>query len=88
MPIVAKHSFLNKRISFEDRRKTTKSFSFASIFADVPAERTNCPPFPGNNSILWTSVPNGILAKGNAFPTLISLVFPELIESPIFKFSG
>ena len=50
--MVAKHSFLNKRISFEDKRKTTKLFSFAKTLALVPAARINCPPFPGINSTL------------------------------------
>ena len=49
---MAKHSFLNNRISFDDKRKTTKLFSFAKIFALVPAALTNCPPFPGKSSML------------------------------------
>ena len=86
--MVAKHSFLNKRISFDDKRKTTKLFSFAKILADVPAERIIWPPFPGINSTLWTSVPKGISFKGKAFPTEIGEFIPALILSPILSVSG
>jgi hypothetical protein len=82
------HSFLNNLISLDERRRTTKLFSLANIFALVPAARTNCPPFPGNNSILCTSVPKGIKSKGKLFPTLISLFLPAIIFEPINKFSG
>ena len=37
--------------------------SLPSTCADVPAERTNCPPLPGFNSMLWITVPTGIFVK-------------------------
>ena len=36
--------------------------------ADVPADRTICPPLPGCISILWIIVPTGIFSIGRQFP--------------------
>lgn len=48
--------------------------------ADDKKTRTNSPPRPGFNSMLWIKVPTGMLASGRAFPTLISASGPETIR--------
>ena len=51
----------------------------------MPAERTNCPPPPGCNSILCTSVPNVIFFSGKQFPAVIFASGDVITVSPMFK---
>src|SRR3989344_5405057 len=59
----------------------------ATIFADVPEDRTNFPPSPGRNSKLWTNVPSGISRNNNIFPVFTSVV-PQATSLPTQMPSG
>jgi len=80
-PIVAKHPLRINLISLDGNLTVTKFSCLARIFADVPAERTICPPRLGINSILWTDVPKGISSKGRAFPISNEIPFPDKMVS-------
>jgi len=56
--------------------------------AEVPAERTNWPPLPGCISMLWMTVPTGMLARGRALPGLISAAAEEITLSPAPRPTG
>ena len=62
--------------------------SLAISCALSPAERTNCPPLPGSNSMLWICVPTGIFSSGKQFPTLTSASGPFITFIPSVNPAG
>ena len=77
MPIVAMdRSDTLYNLPLRGNRIIACARAFLIVLACVPAARTNRPPHPGFNSILWHAVPVGTKAKETAFPVPISMEFP------------
>src|SRR2546429_2933672 len=62
----------NLRTSPEGSFTSAISPSLLSNCAELPAERTTCPPRPGYSSRLWTMVPGGMCLNCSALPGRMS----------------
>ena len=71
-PMEALHNMLTILTSPEGSLTCAYLPSFAINWAELPAERTNCPPPPGFSSILYIMVPTGIFSSGSALPGRMS----------------
>ena len=76
------------RTSPEGIRIWASEPSLAISWALVPAERTSWPPLPGCISMLWITVPTGMLARGSALPGLMSAAVEEITLSPAARPTG